>query len=393
MRDIISMLLSNPYAVYSVMRKSQPVTHVKALDLWVVYRYADLRFIASNLNFSKERKYESDSFSPLTPEQRRINDGLEKHMLFSEPPDHTRRRQAVAHFFNPKTIETLKPMIEHTVDELFDQLEAKGSFDVVNEFARCLPLNVISNVMGLPVEGREDYRIWTEAIVEQNDPTKPAEARKAAFEKLPAMKACFEELFERRRREPKDDLVTALVRASGDSALDVEEMVSTCAVLMVAGHETIMNTFGNSLIVLDDFPEARQLMQSDRALLPTAIEELLRFAGPVQFERRQTVEACTVADVEIPARSVVALGFASANHDSTVFDRADELVLTREKNPHVAFGHNRHFCIGAALARAELRCAFSRLFTRFPNYTLDRTDANWRPSVWMRGLTSLKMIA
>jgi len=393
MRDLIPMLLSNPYAVYSVMRKSRPVLHIEELNLWLVFRYADLRAIASNLNFSKDRKYESENFSPLTPEQRKINDGLEKHMLFSEPPDHTRRRQAVARFFNPKTVESLKPMIEQTVDELLDQLEFAGSFDVVNDFARLLPLNVIANVMGLPVEGRPHYRTWTEAILEQNDPTKEPAARRAAFEKLPAMKTFFEELFELRRREPKDDLVTALVTAGGDSALDTEEMVSTCAILMVAGHETIMNTFSNGLLALEEFPEARQVMQSDRALMPTAVEEILRFAGPVHFERRQTVEACTVADVEIPARSVVGLGFASANRDTTVFERADELVLTREKNPHVAFGYSRHFCIGAPLARAELRCAFSRLFTRFPNYTIDRSSVRWRPSVWMRGLETLKLSA
>ena len=391
MRALIPTLFSDPYRVYELMRRRRPVLFVEELDLWIVFRYADVRSMVSGAFVSNDRRNIRTGYgAPLADDsERALLRDLEKHMLLSEGPEHTRRRSAVARFFSPKMIENLKPTVDRLVDALLDRFQARRSMDFMADFARQLPVHVIAGVIGLPTEDLPRFKIWTDALVVLNDPVKTDQERIEAFQTMPAMKEYFDELFARRRREPREDLITALACASGDAQLTPEEMVATCSILMAAGHETVMHTLGNGLLSLEAFPKQKRLLRDDPSLVPTAVEELLRYSGPVQFQQRQTVSDYTLADKTIPGGAVVMPAYASANRDADAFEAPDELQLGRMKNPHMAFGHGRHHCIGAALARTEMRSALGRLFARFPSYEVDLTSMERRDSLWMRGLNRI----
>lgn len=385
-------LLQDPYRVYRVMRRKTPVAHLPEVGVWAVFRYADVRALVSGSHVSNDRSLlDPARVHPLGEQARKLMQCLDRHMLLSEGGVHTRRRAAVARAFSPRVVATFQGNIERLVDDLLDDVAARGDFDLMNHFARHLPVHVIAQIIGLPPADWEAFKRWTDGLIALNDPTKSIEERIAAASVMPAMKAYFDEMFALRRREPRDDLMTGLVFAQEGEHLDAEEMVATCSLLLAAGHETVMHTIGNSIVTLEHFVEARERLRAQPELWPLAVEELLRHSGPAQFLHRHAVRDCEIAGVRVPEGAMVMPGFASANRDEACFERPEELILDRHPNPHMAFGFGRHHCIGASLARLELRIAFARFFERFPRYEVDLASLVRRNSVWMRGVEQLRM--
>jgi cytochrome P450 len=305
-------------------------------------------------------------------------------MLGADPPDHTRLRRLVSAAFTTRRIEALRPGIERIADELLDAMAGRHEADLIDAFAFPLPIQVICELLGVPAEDRDRFRDWSDVIV----------GGEAYRERIPAaLTAMVGYIVERRQAGDGDDLLSGLIRVrdAGDR-LSGTELSSMVFLLLIAGHETTVNLIGNGTYLLLDRPERWAGLRENRELLPTAIEELLRYDGPVETSTfRLTTADVRIGDQVIPAGESVLVVLLSANRDGDRFPDADLLRLDRGQNPHLAFGHGIHYCLGAPLARLEAQVAFTKLLTRLPDLRLavPSTELHWRPGVLLRGLKEL----
>jgi cytochrome P450 len=312
-------------------------------------------------------------------------------MVLTDDPDHARLRGLVHLAFTPRRVETIAARVEEIVETLLDQAARKGSFDLVADFALPLPLTVISEMMGVPEDDRQRFHHWMAGFLEA-----PAGGVLALLRALPnafRFQHFFEALIQRRRADPQDDLISALVAAeqAGDS-LSEDELLSMIFLLLLAGHETTVNLIGNGMLALLERPAQYRLLHDDPSLSGRAVEELLRFTNPVEHGApRFAREEVELHGVRVaPGEKVTAL-LSSANRDETVFERADELDITRHPNRHVAFGLGVHYCLGAPLARMEGQAALRALAQRFPDMRLavPPETLRWRHTAGVRGLKTL----
>lgn len=296
-------------------------------------------------------------------------------ILDSEPPKHTRLRSLITKAFNPRRIEQLRPTVASIVNRLLDELETHfetGTADLIEHFAEPLPVKVIASLLGFPEEDEYLLRPWSQAIVKMYevapDETTRAEARKAADE----FAAYVEGLMVERKAQPGDDLISELAAVEdGGDRLSARELIATCVLLLNAGHEASVNGFGNGMVQMMRRPEQHDLLRTDpEGLTATAVEEFVRFDAPLHlFERTATADT-EVGGVAIAEGQKIAALLGSANRDESVFERADEMDLTRDPNPHIGFGAGIHFCIGAPLARMEMQTALPLVMSRFPTMEL-----------------------
>ena len=296
-------------------------------------------------------------------------------ILDSEPPKHTRLRSLITKAFNPRRIEQLRPTVASIVNRLLDELETHfetGTADLVEHFAEPLPVKVIASLLGFPEEDEYLLRPWSQAIVKMYevapDETTRAEARKAADE----FAAYVEGLMVERKAQPGDDLISELAAVEdGGDRLSARELIATCVLLLNAGHEASVNGFGNGMVQMMRRPEQHDLLRADpEGLSATAVEEFVRFDAPLHlFERTATADT-EVGGVAIAEGQKIAALLGSANRDESVFERADEMDITRDPNPHIGFGAGIHFCIGAPLARMEMQTALPLVMSRFPTMEL-----------------------
>jgi pimeloyl-[acyl-carrier protein] synthase len=314
-------------------------------------------------------------------------------MLTMDPPDHTRVRKLVNKAFTPKRIAALRGHIESIVRELADEAQAKGTFDLIHDVAEPLPAIVIAELLGVPVEDHRQFRQWSSAMI--NGFASPsAEARATGTEAARQIFDYLADIIAARRRAPREDLISAMIAAQEErDALTDAELLATGNLLLLAGHETTTNLIGNGTLALLREPDQWKRLCNERALLPTAIEELLRYDGPVQATVRVALEDVALDDHVIPEGALVLLSIGSANHDPDMFEDPDQLDLTRDPNPHLAFGFGTHFCLGAPLARLEAQLAFDMLTKRFPGLSLVEDRAVYRANPVLRGLTSLDVAA
>jgi pimeloyl-[acyl-carrier protein] synthase len=317
---------------------------------------------------------------------------LSKVLLFMDAPDHTRVRALVSRAFHPRTIDQLRPRMAALTDELLAPLQAAGGFDVIDEFAFPLPVTVICELLGVPSEDRDLLRGFTRemAVILDLDAT-PAQLGGAIGASL-AFTAYLVPLFEERRRHPRDDLISALVAAeeAGDR-LGTDELLTTVILLLVAGHETTMNLIGNGLLALLRHPAELARLRADAGLVPGAVEELLRYDPPVRMTVRTCVADTVLDGVRVRAGEQVVARLDAANHDPAVFAAPPPDVLDvrrADAHRHVAFGAGPHFCLGAALARAEAQVAFAAL-VRLPGLALAVDEPEWRPLATFHALRSL----
>jgi cytochrome P450 len=389
--------LADPHALYRVLRDERPVARAVTplgLRVWLVTRHTDAREALNDPRLSKDggRFMELLDRHSVAPDKRMaFADSLAGHMLNSDPPDHTRLRKLVNRAFTVRAISRMRPRIEAIAHALADDVEARasagdGTVDLLDTFAFPLPMTVICELLGVPDGERDAFRRWSNTLLSAGD----AQERGAAGV---AMADFLARLVADKAANPGDDMLSAIVQASEDAdRLSAREATSMAFLLLVAGHETTVNLIGNGVLALLTHPEQLAELRADPGLTPAAVEEFLRFDGPVNLATlRYTTEPVTISGIEIPAGEVVMVALTAADRDAERYPEPDVLDLHRDTGQHVAFGYGIHHCLGAPLARLEGEIAFRTLLGRFPDLALaaEPETLAWRSSTLIRGLTSL----
>jgi cytochrome P450 len=314
-------------------------------------------------------------------------------MLSRDPPDHTRLRRLVSKAFTPRMVELLRPRVQAIADALLDAVADRGEMDLIDDYAFPLPITVIAEMLGVPPADRDQFRAWSDTLVAA---VPPMPAGPEATEAAEGLRRYLEALFEERRRAPAEDLSTGLLQAeeAGDR-LSKEELQGMMYLLLVAGYETTANLIGSGVLALLQHPDQLAALRGDPALLPSAVEELLRFCAPVATSTlRYAADDVALGGVVIPKGDMVLVVITAANRDPVRFPFPDALDITRADNKHLAFGHGIHYCLGAPLARLEGEIALGTLLRRMPDLRLSVAPGalTWRPSLVLRGLTKLPVV-
>jgi cytochrome P450 len=369
---------------YAQLRRTEPLTRVRlpfGEEAWLATRYADVRTVLGDPRFSRAASVGRDE-PRITPRP------IEGGMLSMDPPEHTRLRRLVAKAFTARRVEHLRPRARQIADGLIDRMvDAGPPADLVERFATPLPITVICELLGVPVEDQDRFHVWSEAIVSTTSLT-PEQIRSYVDSLLGYMAG----LIAQRRERPTDDLIGALVRARDEDndRLTEDEMVRLAAGLLAAGHETTVTQIPNFVYVLLTHPEQCERLRADLDLVPSAVEELMRYVplGVASSFARYALEDVELGGVLVRAGDPVIGSVASANRDDTVFAAPDTLDLTRSTNPHIGFGHGAHHCIGAQLARMELQVAVAALLTRLPGlrFAVPEQELQWKSGLLVRGL-------
>lgn len=360
------------YEWYQEMLRSHSVVFEQARASWLVFGYEEVQHVLLDpQTFSSRREVNADG---------QVDPILGAGILGMDPPRHRHLRALVSQSFTPRVVAQLEPRITAIVQALLDQVAARGEMDLVDELAFPLSILVIAELLGVPSSDRELFRAWS---VESAglDPAR----RVVALQELAHY---FRELITQRRQEPREDLVSALLRAEiAGECLPEEELLGICLLLLIAGHETTIGLISNAVVCLDEHPESLQELTVYQELLPSAIEEVLRYRGVVHLTSRVALVDTTLAGQQIKAGDKVVPFFAAANLDERQFRQANTFDIRRTPNRHLGFGHGIHFCLGAPLARLEARIALGMLLERFPTIRRRRRiPLELRPSSFIYGL-------
>jgi len=383
-------VLANPYPLFHRLRTEDPVHWDPFLHAWVVTRYKDVVTVL----------YQHSAERTPTPEQltliglaslNPIAEIMVKQMLFLDAPAHTRLRGLASQAFTPQRVEVLREHIREITNRLLDNVESKGCMDVIAELAEPLPCIVTAEMLGVPVEDYQQLKAWSQDFAEmlgnfQHNPDRASRILKGVLE----MSDYFRSAMHEQRLTPRDGLVSSLMNAQIDGdRLTEEEVIANCIITMVGGQETTTNLIGNGVLALLQNPDQLEKLRSDLSLIPSAVEELLRYESPTQHTARMAPEDTILGGKRIRKRQAVMAVMAAGNRDPERFSDPDRLDITRSDNRHLAFGWGAHFCFGAALARIEGQTAFELMLRRLSNWTLDPVRLVWRSNLALRGLTKL----
>ncbi len=376
----------DPYSVHARLRKQRPVTAVimpGGMSAWLVTGYAEARAALADPRLGKR-------MPGWDPEPDSIFAALEMHMLNSDPPDHERLRRLVNKAFTARRVERLRPRITAITTGLLDDMSALGSrpeVDLLASFAFPLPITVICELLGVPVADRDDFRTWSATAVSDTAPPELSRIHAAALIRY------FMTLLAAKRREPADDLLSALITARDDGdRLSENELVSMAFLLLVAGHETTVNLIAGGVLALLLNPAELARLRADPSLIGGAVEEFLRYVSPVNNATfRHAAETLEIGGVRIGRGDLVLVALSAANRDPARFGGPERLEPGRDSSGHLAFGHGIHYCLGAPLARLEAEIAFSGLLARFGSIRLavPANTLRWRPSTLIHGLEAL----
>lgn len=383
--------VAHPYDAYAELRRSAPVSYFEPTGQWLISRYADVNALL------RDRRLGRSYLHVATHEEfgREAEPGFQEPfwrviragMLDVEPPVHTRLRRLVSRAFTPRMVESLRPRVRAIAAGLVDTFVEKGGGDLIAEVAEPLPVTVIADMLGVPEADRPLLRPWSADICGMYELNPSPEAQHTAVRAADEFAGYLKELARERAARPGDDLISALAQID---ELTEDELVGTCVLLLNAGHEATVNVTGNGWWSLFRNPAELARLRADRSLLPTAIEELMRWDTPLQMFERWVLEDIEVHGTRIPRGTEVALLFGSANRDPEVFADPDRLDVGRADNPHISFGAGIHFCLGAPLARIELIESFGALLDRADRLELLR-EPEWKPGYVIRGLHSLDL--
>jgi len=385
--------VADPYEQLKVLREiGKPVWH-EGMQIFLAARHSDANDVFRNKSLGriftdKSPEFEWETFNWLHSDS----------ILDSEPPKHTRLRSLVAKAFNRNKIEGMRPAVERITQQLLDAIDEKvksgENFDLIADYAEPLPVKIIADLLGFPESEEHLLRPWSQSIVKMYE-VNPSEqyqieAKKAAGEFAEYVRS----LAELRKTNPGQDLITdlAIVEENGEK-LNSHELVATCVLLLNAGHEASVNAFGNGMVAALERPDQAELLRKNpRAITESALEEFMRFDAPLHlFERTATVDT-ELGGVKIEKGQKIAALIGSANRDSEVFKRADEMDLTRDPNPHIGFGAGIHFCLGAPLARLEMSVSLPALWEKYPHMQLAGEPVR-RPTFVLRGYESVSISA
>ncbi|MEU9965182.1 cytochrome P450 [Streptomyces malaysiensis] len=368
--------VADPYPAYAELREGGRAHWFEPSRQWLIPRHADVSALLRDRRLGRTylHRFSHEEFGRTAPppEHEPFHTLNDHGMLDLEPPDHTRLRRLVSKAFTPRTVEALVPTIQRLAGELVDSFVASGGGDLIAAVAEPLPVAVIAEMLGIPPADRPALRPWSAEICGMYELSPSEETARRAVRASVEFSAYLRGLIDERRKSPGDDLISGLIAAydEGDR-LTEQEMISTCVLLLNAGHEATVNSTGNGWWALFRHPEQLAALRADPdALLPTAVDELLRFDTPLQLFERWVLEDIEVGGTVIPRGGEVALLFGSANRDPARFDRPDDLDLFRADNPHVSFGAGIHYCLGAPLARLELMASFGALLRKAPGMRL-----------------------
>jgi cytochrome P450 len=387
---------ANPHLPYRQLREEDPVHWSPFLGFWVLTRYADcVPVLRDAKRFSADPRDLAiyDMMIQGIGEGRPLMQMERKWMLLLNPPDHTRLRTLVTKAFTPRVVENLRPRIQEIVDDLLDKVQHAGRMDVIADLSYPLPVIVIAGMLGVPVEDRDKFKAWTTDLSRTLDPIISPEVLDAGDAAAAAFTDYFKALVSKRRKDPQEDLLSALIAAEeqGDR-LTEEELIATAVLLLGAGHETTMNLIGNGLLALFRHPEQLEKLKADPSLIQGAVEECLRFDGPVQMTARTALEDLELGGKTITKGQQAVIVLAAANRDPAQFVDPDAFDITRKDNAHIAFSHGIHYCLGAPLARAEAQIALNALLSRLPKLKLATEELEWRETVTLRGLKALPVM-
>jgi cytochrome P450 len=383
-------VLANPYPLFHRLRSEDPVHWDPFLHAWVVTRYQDVVTVLHRYSAQRTPTPEQLSrmgLASLNP----IAQLMVKQMLFMDAPSHTRLRSLASYAFSPQRVRVLREHICDITNRLLDKVQGNGRMDVIADLAEPLPCIVTAEMLGVPVEDYQQLKAWSQDFAEmlgnfQHNPDRVPQSLKSVGE----MTAYFRSAMQQQQTQPRDGLVRSLMTAEveGDR-LSEEEVIANCIVTMVGGQETTTNLIGNGVLSLLRNPSELEKLRSDPSLIPSAVEELLRYESPSQHTARLAPEDTVLGGKRILKRQAVIAVMAAGNRDPERFPDPDRLDITRTDNRHLAFGWAAHFCFGAALARIEGQTAFELMLRRLGDWQLEPGPLVWRSNLGLRGLTRM----
>ncbi len=376
----------NPFPYYGFLRRHHPVMWLEPLQAWAISCYRDVDYAIKNPQIFSSAKWIAQSAGDLNPVPE------VPWMIETDPPDHSRLRKLVSKAFTPRMVRLLEPRVRAIAGELLAPLRANGKFDFVREFSGALPVIVIAEMLGVESKHRADFKRWSDNVVRgtsrPSDPAERAEIRRTNGE----MRIYFQNAIAQRRREPSNDLLTALVQAEEErQVLTADEVLAMALLVLLAGNETTMNLLGNTVLALLAHSDDLARVRGDRSLVPQLIEEVLRYDSPVQIVFRRTTREVEVGGTKIPADAAVFLLLGSANRDEAKFPDPERFDLQRDATDHLAFGFSTHYCLGAELARLEAKVALEEFLFSCPPFVCEAERVQHIPSVIIRGPRALPL--
>ncbi|MEU6373454.1 cytochrome P450 [Streptomyces sp. NPDC046909] len=385
--------LADPYPAYADLRAKGRVHYYEPTDQWLVPHHADVSALLRERRLGRtyQHRFTHEDFGRTAPPAAHepfhtLND---HGMLDLEPPDHTRIRRLVSKAFTPRTVEQLKPYVAQLAGELVDGLVEKGGGDLLTDVAEPLPVAVIAEMLGIPEADRAPLRPWSADICGMYELNPPEDVAARAVRASVEFSDYLRALIAERREHPGDDLISGLIAAHDEGdRLTEQEMISTCVLLLNAGHEATVNATVNGWYALFRNPGELEKLRADHSLIPSAIEELMRYDTPLQLFERWVLDDIEIDGTTVPRGAEIAMLFGSANHDPAVFQAPERLDLTRKDNPHISFSAGIHYCIGAPLARIELAASMTALLEKAPTLRL-AAEPERKPNFVIRGLEGL----
>ncbi|MDT0479869.1 MULTISPECIES: cytochrome P450 [Streptomyces] len=387
--------LADPYPAYAELRANGRVQYYEPTNQWLVPHHADVSALLRDRRLGRtyQHRFTHEDFGRTAPPAAHepfhtLND---HGMLDLEPPDHTRIRRLVSKAFTPRTVEQLRPYVTRLAGELVDRLVAEGGGDLLTDVAEPLPVAVIAEMLGIPEADRAPLRPWSADICGMYELNPPEDVAARAVRASVEFSDYLRELIAERRKNPGDDLISGLIAAHDEGdRLTEQEMISTCVLLLNAGHEATVNATVNGWWALFRNPDQLAGLRADHSLVPRAVEELMRYDTPLQLFERWVLDEIEIDGTTIPRGAEIALLFGSANHDPATFPNPERLDLTRADNPHISFSAGIHYCIGAPLARIELAASMTAVLEKAPTLAL-AAEPQRKPNFVIRGLEGLSV--
>ena len=377
----------DPYPVYAALRARDPVHRSRLLNAWLFTRHADVdAILRDHRHFGNDPRKGTLSLG----QRARLPPPEEFTMLFLDPPDHTRLRALVNKAFTPNAVNALEPRIRGILGTLLDDIDDPAGFDLMRAVAQPLSVIVIAEMLGVPPEDRDRFKVWSAQRARLLEPTISRREREVGVAASRAFDAYFRPIIEARRAAPRDDIVSALAQAEDEGErLTERETLNMLRLLLSAGNETTANLIGNGILALLRHPDELQRLREDPSLIPGAVEELLRFDSPVQADFRRVLADCEMNGFALRKRDNIVALIGAANRDPDVFENPDRLDVRRSQGSHLAFGRGIHHCLGAPLARLESRVVLEMLLERFSQISLFADPPRFRKTIVLRGLQSL----
>lgn len=377
---------ADPYPFYDMLRGFAPIFYWEPWGLYFLSSHEDCQALL------RDDRLGHMFVGDAPPQQQALWNMQRNWLLVMNPPDHTRLRSLVHKGFTPRTVAQLRDTIQRITDELIDRIEDKSETDLIADLAYPLPVTVICEMLGVPPADQVQFHGWSAAIVQSLDLVEEEAIYNQASVAAAELTEYLDGLLEDRRSRPRQDLISALVAVeeAGDR-LTRDELFGTCALLLMAGHETTVNLIGNGLFALLRHPDQWRRLQTEPAVITTAVEELLRYDSPVQFTSRVVLERVEYKDHVFEPGSAIGFLLGAANRDPQQFTKPSHLDLGRDPNKHLAFGGGIHYCLGAPLARLEGEIAFATIARRLPGLTLVSDNLPYRDNYTLRGLERLPL--